>query len=304
MVVTRLAFNITDTGDYTIDLAQCLSAFHRKLIRQKQIFTVYGGMLKDSGGSDIEFATAPNNWVSKAAVNRGFKQWKKLSSHVLKQSLGARPNKWSDFKVYLDSTHHGQQNLKPVDFADVGIPVNEWDYSTFTQPKLIDPDSDGGLEYDADADQWETTIVGVHRGTGSVTTDAGISFYQNLSSVGLIRSWYESRPLPSDHQPLDAPVPALYVEPLSGLFVTSDDDNEHRGIIATENDQAPYHMDAVFGAGDDQLVYASMLDNSDGEPDLVTFPGFQALCGLVRVKVNSENGALLILDVESEGVTF
>ena len=62
MVVTRLYFEIPDNQDgeqtYTIDLARELSKHHRRLIRQKQTFTVYGGIYQDTGGSNAYFSTA------------------------------------------------------------------------------------------------------------------------------------------------------------------------------------------------------------------------------------------------------
>ena len=81
MAVTRLAFKLQD-GDNYIDIAKQLSIHHRTLIRQKQTFTVMGGMIVDNVDSDpsgssasFDVATAPNTWYVRAAVNRGFRAW-------------------------------------------------------------------------------------------------------------------------------------------------------------------------------------------------------------------------------------
>ena len=46
MAATRLAFQLSQ-GDNYIDLSKALSLHHRTMVRQKQVFTVYGGMLVD-----------------------------------------------------------------------------------------------------------------------------------------------------------------------------------------------------------------------------------------------------------------
>ena len=72
MAISRLRFKADNNGTYYIDLWKALSIQERKLHRQKQICTVYGGFFVDSQGNRIDINTAPMTWVTKRAVNRGF----------------------------------------------------------------------------------------------------------------------------------------------------------------------------------------------------------------------------------------
>ena len=307
MSVTRLVYQIPSGSSlWYIDLARDLSIINRKLIRQKQTFTVMGGMMKDSGGSDLSFSTAPHTWTTKLAINRAFKQWRKLQAQTYKRTEGLRAPKYNDFKVYLDIAHNSGRTLTPLfkGNGSTGVPhaVGEWNYSTLVQPKLIDAGG-GALGFDANADSWDMHIVGTHTSNGEpINTADGQQFYADLTRVGLIKSWYDSRSVPNLTQPNNAP--AVRTDPLSNLFDVEDDDSEMIAIIESENDQAPYRYDNVMGSADGETQLVSFADNSSGEPDIVTIPGFQSLCGLVRIDVTSTNGALLILDVNTEGERF
>ena len=194
---------------------------------------------------------------------------------------------------------------------DVPYSEGEWNYSTLLQPKLIDPDGDGGLEYDADADSWDMHIVGTHNGTRLVTSNHGNrqDFYQDYSRVGVINSWYYSRSVPFTADPNNAPVgsdpgESARVDPLSTLFDVDDDDSEMISIIESENDQAPYDYNNVPGMNDGELQLVAFTDNSQSTgsgADVQIVPGFQAPCGLVRVQSSDNNGAVLMLDVLIEG---
>jgi hypothetical protein len=302
-------YRIRSGSDEYIDLAKDLSIVNRKLIRQKQIFTVMVGMMKDSGGSDLRFSVAPHTWTTKLAINRAFKQWRKLQSLTYKRTEGLRAPKWNDFKVYLDEVHTAGQTLKPSYNSTKLHQDGEWNYSTLVQPKLIDPDNDGGLEFDDDADSWDLHIVGPHTGSTTITTDSGKTFYQNVTRVGMINSWYHSRPVPVTTAPNNVPAGAdpgetIYTDPLSNLFDIHDDDNEMASVIESENDQAPYDYNRVQGAEPGELQLVSFCDNSSGEPDIVTIPGFQAVCGLIKVTGTTDTDSILILDVQTEGERF
>ena len=304
MSVTRLVYEVSSTGNHYIDLAKDLSIINRKLIRQKQIFTVMGGIMHDSQGAQMEFMVAPHTWTTKLAINRAFKQWRKLQSQTYKRNDGLRAPKWNDFKVYLDVTHNATRTLTPIYSSGRAHATGEWNYSTLTQPKLIDPDNDGGLEYDANADQWDLQIVGEHTvdGTNTVTTAGGQTLIPNYTRVGMIKSWYDSRAVPDTAVPDNTPDTRM--DPLSNLFDIEDDDGEHAAIIESENDQAPYDYNRVQGAGDSETQVVSIADNSVGEPDVTTVPGFSAICGLIKINVVSEDTFKLILDVQTEGERF
>lgn len=315
--VTRLVYQIPDDTAYTIDLARDLSVVHRKLHRQKQTYTVMGGMIKESNGSAFHFKTAPPCWTTNVSIRRAFNTWRRVHREVYKNSDIQAP-KWSDFKLRLDRNHTDSTMLSPLLDTEEGggstrkfYALGEWNYSTLVQPKLIDADSDGELGYDADADAWDMHIVGSTYGTGQVSTDHSDPqyFLQNVTSVGVINSWYSSRSVPDKAVPDNAPASSpigndthgVRTDPLSNLFNVQDDDSEQISVIESENDQAPYNYNQVPGMNDDELQLVAFTDNSSGEPDIQVVPGFQATCGLVRVKGSSNNGAILILDVMTEG---
>ncbi len=312
--VARLVYHLPGDADYTIDLAKDLSMTQRKLIRQKQTFTILGGQVKESGGCSVYFKTAPHTWTTNVAIRRAFNTWRRVQREVYKKSDIKSP-KWSDFKIMLDDKQITANTLTPYyDVTENGSTVSkpwqagEWNYSTIVQPKLIDPDSDGGLEFDADADMWDMMIVGHHTGSGPITTDhdSPQRFYQNLSRVGIINSWFHSRSLPQTAVPNNAPNPStgfngVRTDPLSNIFDVDDDDSEQISIVESENDTAPYDYTNVPGMNDGELQLVAFVDNSAGEPDVVSVPGFQAPCGLIRVKPESNNGGILMLDVLIEG---
>lgn len=316
--VTRLVYHINGSKDYTIDLARDLSVVHRKLHRQKQTYTVLGGQVLESNGSTFYFKTAPPAWTTNVAIRRAFNTWRKVHREVYKNS-GLTSPKWSDFKLRLDVNHELENTLVPCldvqeDKSVLYKPytMGEWNYSTIVQPKLIDPDNDGGLEFDADADSWDMHIVGEMFGTGLTVTDHAIpqSFLANITSVGVINSWYNSRSLPDPAVPDNAPFGSatdptgVRTDPLSNLFNVQDDDGEQVSVIESENDQAPYSYTNVPGMSNGELQLAAFTDNSQGTgsgADVQIVPGFQAPCGLIRVKPVGNNGAVLMLDVLTEG---
>ena len=317
--VKRLTYYVDRNNEYTIDLARDLSVVCRKLHRQKMTYTVLGGIVKESSGAVFAFKTAPHTWTTNVAIRRAFNMWRKANAEQYKKTPGLKAPKWSDFKLYLDTNHRIDENnllrcVMDTDESGNTVPYQpgEWNYSTLVQAKLIDPDGDGGLEFDDNADSWDMHIVGAHVGTGEQVTDAnGSRFYTNYDTVGVIQSWYDSRSIPFGTDPLNAPAgiggtdgaaqPGINADPLSNLFDVQDDDAEMIDVIEGENDQAPYDMNRVPGAQDGELQLVAITDNTAGEPDIVNVPGFQAPCGLIRVKPTGNNGAILMLDVLVEG---
>lgn len=315
--VARLVYHIPSTGNYTIDLARALSVTQRKLHRQKMTYTVLSGQVKESNGCAMAFLTAPHTWTTNVAIRRSFNMWRKANRDLYKKFPGLKAPKYSDFKLYLDARHKGDgagRNLVPLlsvlnENGSDAVPyqMGEWNYSTLVQAKYIDPDNDGGLEIDDNADAWEMHIVGPHVGSGQLTTDEGDSYYSNYSTVGVIRSWYDSRNRPFQAEPqnmpdhTDASKPGSRLDPLSNIFDIQDDDNEFVEVVEAENDEKPYDVDRVPGMEGNELQLVAYVDNTAGEPDIVNVPGFKAPCGLIRVSPTTNNGAILMLDVLVEG---
>ena len=308
--VKRLVYRIPGTGNNTIDLARDLSVVCRKLHRQKMTYTVLGGQVLESNGSTFYFKTAPHTWTTNVAIRRAFNIWRKSHREVYKKS-GISSPKWSDFKLRLDINH--STPLTPMldttegTGNDVPYSMGEWNYSTLVQSKLIDPDNDGGLEFDDNADEWDMHIVGPHTGNGNLTvTDAGERFYEDYTRVGVIASWYASRSIPDTSVPDNAPAGphGVRTDPLSNIFDVQDDDSEMLAVVESEGDQAPYDFNNVPGMNADELQLVAFTDNSQSEgsgADVQIVPGFKAPCGLVRVSSSDNNGAVLMLDVLVEG---
>lgn len=287
MVATRLKFNLTE-GTHVIDLNLALSEYHRKLHRQKVVSTVYGGFIRNNNSCSAKFSVSPLTWTAKAAVNRGFKQWRKMISRTLKNKEGLTTGKWNDFKIHL--TSYGETKAYPRDEAGNRLSSGEWDYSTLTQPRQVDTGDTLGL--DDDADQWDLHLCGPHIGSAP-----------NYGSVGLIRSWYDSRSAPqSGGEPTNIPDSN---DPLSNLFDVDDDDNEKVAIIESEGDLPPYSRTSPFGMIG--LSPVSIADNG-ASPSITpvgnAIHGFQALCGLVQVVVAGSGTTEVFLDVESVGERF
>ncbi len=315
MAVTRLFFKIPDAPSetsFTIDLAHALSLFHRRLHRQKQVYTVYGGIYQDSDNSQLEISTAPHYWVTKRSINRGFKAWKKQlhdtmsAVNEVSTTTSLATGKWSDFKVHLDGGAIANY-LLPVDAAGQAYPSGEWNYSTVTRPRDdVDVQGDGSIYAAGPSDQFDLKICGEH---STSATD-------NYSRVSLIKSWLDSRPIPnhnSDNPDDNTNTPS---DPITQMFLTGDADEDDKILdnINQENDIAPYDYDKLLGAAGTSGAGAelqmqciiSTANSGNGNSSTQSVPGFQALCGLVRLVVSGDNNgsSYLILDVESKGVGF
>ena len=287
-----MRFKANNNGTFYIDLAKALSLQERKLHRQKAIYTVYGGFFVDSQGNRCEINTAPNTWVTKRAVNRGFAMWRKMTAKTLEDAGATSKSKYRDFKVYLNS-NMGSSPLLPLDAAGDNLYVSgpEWDYADMTSD---DPDGPGGTP----ADQFGLMITGnAHSGNDP-----------DWSRISLIKSWVDSRASPEDSQPNDIPNVG---DPLMNLFDAGDVIDDRLTIINTEGDAAPYDESTMFGiaaggATDNNLQRQSVAVPATATP-VAAVHGFTAICGLVQVVVGNDTNANaweLVLDVETKGERF
>jgi len=303
MAVTRMRFVGSGDGTWYIDLAKALSLQERRLHRQKKLYTVYGGFFVDTPSegavSRVNINTAPNTWVARTSVNRAFKIWKSMISKTLKSSEGTRPGKWNDFKIYLNNSHNSSP-LLPVDANGnqlyTGAP--EWDYSTLTS-EVREEDANGVR---LPVDQYDLNIVG--------PSNPGEQTAGNVpgwSRVGLIESWLNSRPKVDSSEPEQSP--SASTDPLANLFTAENVSSDRVIIIDAEGDQAPYDEDSMFGmvssstSDDNNLQRQSVATTTTLQPTAPVH-GFQALCGLVQIKVVANQAWELVLDVETVGEDF
>jgi hypothetical protein len=290
-----MRFKATNNGTYYIDLAKALSLQERRLHRQKAIYTVYGGFFVDSQGNRCNINTAPMTWVTKRSVNRGFAMWRKMTARTLTDAGATSKSKYRDFKVKLD-VDMSNSPLVPVDANDQNLYSSgpEWEYSLLT---TADPDAAGV----STADQFSLQIVGQHVPDGA---NPG-----QWHRIGLVQSWIDSRPSPEASQPNDIPD---VTDPLMNLFDEGDVIDDRLVRINTEGDGPPYDELIAFGnasgtsGGENNLARQSVAVPATATP-VAAVHGFQALCGLLQVKVGSDNGANqweLVLDVETKGEKF
>ena len=303
MAVSRMRFTFSSNGTYYIDLAKALSLQERRLHRQKQIFTVLGGYMKDQDGSTAHFNTAPMTWPVKRSVNRGFRMWKKMIAQTLGQTDGVQSGKWNDYKVFLDN-QMGASPKAPVDASGQAIAPGEWDYSTITSADPSETAAGTTLAPDA----FELAIVGPH--SGSAQNEGNVGGYTRVS---LIQSWVDSRGLPVSI--LGDPVQgttendAIKADPLNNLFDSGDVDDDRLQIIQTEGDMPPYSTEDMFGcsasAGNSNNLQRVSSVQTSGSNPIAMVMGFQALCGLVQVVVSGSSSNMeLVLDVDTQGVKF
>ena len=296
MVVRRLRYTGSGNGTFYIDLFRDLSAHERRMIRQKQIAVVHGGVYKDTDGSVIKINTAPDNWVTKRAVNRGFRAWKKMVAKTLKDSEGMQSGKYSDFKICLNDemSRTTQNHLLAVDhndrtlLNDQGADGGEWNYSNLISE---DPNSTGNVE------DFTLHIVGGNATSNGIPTE-----------VGLIQSWFDSRPFPD--QSGEPVIPgAARADPIGNLFDAGDVHDDRVQSIDDENDTPPYNEQAHFGSERQGggLQRQSIAESSSGAGAVVPIHGFTAICGLLQVEISGSTAGdewEFILDVDTKGVKF
>ena len=285
MAVTRLAFQLQN-GDNYIDLSKALSLHHRTMVRQKQVFTVYGGMLVDDDSSKNVVSTAPNTWYTRAAVNRAFRSCKKQRSLTLKNADGLKPAKYADFKIMLNLGTAGNYR-DPISVKSAGgarVPLADFE---FVYSKL---QADDGAEV-------MLHLIGNH------------SMNNNPPRYSLTKGWLQSRPRPKNDNPeyadLDSDGAAdIERDFIANMFDEGGDDGRENPIIE-DGDNPIYHQDNIWADVDDNknLQMQCMVYNSATNPTQM-IPGFEALCGLIHVNIESGSSPILFLDVEGQGRGF
>jgi len=290
MAIVRLAYKLSEGTNY-IDLARGASLTERRLIHQKQVFTVMGGMIvDDTTATKVKISTAPNNFYTRNAVTRGFRAWKASRAKALEASGDNAEDivaKYSDFKVYLDQANFGDY-LSPFTAGSVQLSGGEWNYSTITPEQ-------GPAQ--------SLMIVGPHQ--------AGTKY-------SLAKGWLETRPTPQR----DPIMPDLNsdgtedveVDFLSTMFQDTAEDTARLAALSTQNDNQPYPVgtlmttQSAYSTSEPNNLQLQFISHSGGKNELSSsVPGFQALCGLIRIDVtNSSEVAdpFLVIDVETKGWNF
>lgn len=293
MAVTRLAFKLTD-GDNFIDLAKQLSIHHRTLIRQKQTFTVLGGMIVDNVDGDtqdgttasFDVSTAPNTWYVRAAVNRCFRAWKNMRAKTIEANAdggSTAVGKYADFKVYLNNA----PDAAYTDAISTGVPGSrldleqgEWTYATVNQE-------------DGSAKQFH--IVGNHAGP----------------RYAALKGWVETRGIPQDYNgpimpDLNGDGTLDYTNDFLVNLYDDDQDDDREILVFEENDGKPFNINAPYANIDNSnALQMQCFGYLSANNTTQMIPGFDALCGLLKIRVDTAaSGPIVFLDVESNGRGF
>ena len=297
MAIVRLAYKLED-GLNLIDLAQGLSITERRLIRQKQVFTVMGGAISDGaytaggGNSAIKISTAPNNFYTRNAVTRGFRAWKAMRKKVLETETSIIPAKYADFKVLLDESASGYYR-RPMHAGSVPMTAGEWDYSDMTADN---PAPDDGTN--------QTRVFHI---VGNQHTN---------SRYCLSLGWLQTRAAPQVEEPNMPDLNGDGNEDINVDFITTlfQDTNEsvlRADDVVDEGDVPPFARlelmttQSAYSASEPNNCQLQFFVNPKNDDLHVPVPGFQALCGLIRVDVGSDyTNPILILDVETKGWSF
>jgi hypothetical protein len=284
-MATRLRFTGNTNTTFYIDLAKEMSAFHRRMHRQGRYYNIVGGYLIDSNSDTrVDFATAPDHWTMKNAYKRAFRLWKKQRALTLSsQETGSQNPKYADFKVFLNNVM-GPGTLRAKDASGNEIDVGDWEHAT-----LRDVEANDGFTLQ---------LVGPHVGAP-----------QSWSRVGVLQSWFESRPLPNVSPGGDDAPGIDYDDPMLNMFNASGDDDEILRDIIEDNDQPPYDKDGALGylngigsGSGNNLQRKATAKLAVGGPGLTYIPSFGAMCGLLEMDVSGATGSWeVVLDVEVGG---
>jgi hypothetical protein len=286
MAIVRLTYKL-NAGQNYIDLAKGMSITERRLIHQKQLFTVMGGMIVDDAtNTKVKISTAPNNFYTRNAVTRGFRAWKASRAKALEASGDGASQivaKYSDFKVYLDSAGPTPY-LNPFSAGSVELTGGEWSISTLIP----------------------------EQGTPKSFQIVGNSHSANRYCLAL--GWLETRKkLVRDPSMPDLNADGIEdveVDFLATMFQDTSEDAQRLNQIEGTNDDQPYPLttlmttQSAYSPTEPTNLQLQYIHHSSANELSHSVPGFQALCGLIRVDVENGTNPILCIDVETKGWNF
>jgi len=285
MSIVRLMYKLNPGVNY-IDVARGASITERRLVHQKQLFTVMGGMLvDDSTNTKVKISTAPNNFYTRNAVTRGFRAWKASRAKALEASGDGASQiiaKYSDFKIRLDDGSVSAY-LNPFSAGSVQMTGGEWSLSTLT------PEQGPARTF---------KLVGNAHG----------------AEYCLALGWLETRKKlirdPSMPDLNSDGVDDVEVDFIATMFQDSSEDTQRLNIIEGTNDDQPYPLgvlsttQSAYSASEPNNLQLQFIHHSSANELSHSVPGFQALCGLIRVDVTDGSNPILVIDVETKGWNF
>ena len=306
--------SVNANGVYYIDLWRNTSIQERKLFPQMRVCNVMGGLIKDSNNdSVVRVNVAPDTWVTRTAIRRGFNMWNKMleeGTEGLEGGIKVVKPKYHDFKVLLNTSMSATTSSvvasspNVMDASGVPLPTGEWVYSKFISEDIAWDAASLTSNTNRDADEFRACIVGGEHNAGA----GGQDIWQTIS---LTKSWLDSRPSSDlSGEPYTTSSDALSADPLVNLFDEADTSDEIITMLQDYNDRPPYHETDLFGtmpnnpaAYGDNLQRVAFAATQSGAGQVSALNGFSAICGLIQVQVTQGSAGVveLLLDVNTKG---
>lgn len=264
----RLSFEFDGNATQFIDIARAMSAINRKFYSQQAYYYVSKVELYNNEDAFVDIHTLPDTWVTRNAVKRGRAMLEKMNGLLDPAVSGIAAAPYYDFKVYMSNRHRTTGSADPVTYEINAAPnpevPDEWNYT-----QLISADDDG--DANQQADNFYLHVLGDHVGSPD-----------NWSSVGLIKSYGESRSTVSSVGASEGPINTA--DPLMNLFDNSSEEqiNDLVSRLIFDNDAPPYDLDVYVGQNLGMVQQARLVTTATlGR--VATAPGFCAPMGLICV---------------------
>ena len=274
--VTRLSFEFNGNATQYIDIAKALSIVNRRLYRQGCYYYVNSVEYFDAQNNLCDIHVVPDTWVTRMAHRRGKAIFDAMNERVLKHA-GTIVPKYHDFKVYVNAQHVANGSADPslhtINSGYAAMAADDWEYST-----MVSADDDG--DSNQQADDFVLHMLGPHNGVSD-----------NWDSVGLIKSYAETRAEPNAQLPL-VNTGNLIVDPLLNVSDYSSEEqvNDVLTNLAEDNDAVPYDANQYPGEVSASLQHVARLSTVEGGGGRVSIgSGFCAPMGLVVVDPDNDN---------------
>lgn len=284
MAVVRLAYKL-NAGPNLIDLAQGMSITERRHIHQKAVFTVMGGMIVDDAqDTKIKIATAPNNFYTRNAITRGFRAWKAQRAKALGSETGVKAAKYASYRVKLDA--YPSAYLRPHSAGSVQATNGEWDYSDLTSEQ------------------------------GGVTKNLMIVGNADTASLYCLSlGWLSTRAAPQVQQPNMPDLNGdgnedINTDYISTLFQDTNESTLRIDDVIDEGDGTPFARlelmttQSAYSSTEPNNLQLQFIHHASANEVSSAVPGFQAVCGLLRVDVSGGSNPILLIDVDTKGWNF
>ena len=290
----RLSFEASGGGTKFIDIGKALSAINRKFYRAGVYYYVNSVEVYNDEQAVVDLHTLPDTWVTKNAWNRGFQLFQRMNSMTDSPISNVGRPKYHDFKVYMSDAHRQAGSLNPALYSTDGTYTtdetlpDDWAYS-----KFVSADSDGDVDPQnpqqlvQEADDFYVHMLGPHVGTSD-----------NWTSIGLIRSYADTRPQPQQFG--DPAIPAgAPTDPLVNVFDFSTEEqmNDIMANLESDNDRTPYNHDGYVGTQTDNMYHVARIGTEVGLGRVGRASGFCAPFGLICIDTNADSSYRVVLNL-------